>query len=141
MTWIIYALVSALFAGLTAILAKIGLKGVDSTLATTVRSLIMAGFLLTTAVLLKKFQGFSLTSFSNREWLFVFLSAIAGALSWLFYFYALKNGDTTVVSAIDRLSIVFVMVFAGFILGEGFTIYKVVGVVLITLGAFLTVVK
>ncbi|MFZ2522534.1 MAG: EamA family transporter [Minisyncoccia bacterium] len=139
--WIVYALVSASFAGLTAIFAKIGLNGVDSTLATTVRSFIMAGFLGATALALKKFQGFTLNSFSNNEWLFVFLSGIAGALSWLFYFYALKNGDTTVVSAIDRLSIVFVMVFAGFILGEGFTVYKIAGVVLITLGAFLTTIK
>lgn len=139
--WMIYAFVSALFAGLTAIFAKIGLKGVDSTLATTVRSFIMAGFLGVTAVALKKFQGFSLNSFSSKEWLFVVLSGIAGALSWLFYFYALKNGDTTVVSAIDRLSIVFVLIFAGFILGEGFTAYKIAGVLLIALGAFLTTLK
>ncbi|MEQ1500128.1 MAG: EamA family transporter [Parcubacteria group bacterium] len=139
--WMIYAFVSAVFASLTAIFGKVGLKGVDSTLATTVRSFIMAGFLGVTALSLKKFQGFSLNSFSGREWLFVALSGIAGALSWLFYFYALKNGDTTVVSAIDRLSIVFVMVFAGFVLGEGFTIYKIAGVLMIALGAFLTTLK
>ncbi len=137
----IYAFVSALFAGLTAIFGKIGLKEVDSTLATTVRSFIMAGFLGITALSLKKFQGFSINSFSSKEWLFVALSGVAGALSWLFYFYALKNGDTTVVSAIDRLSIVFVMVFAGFVLGEGFTTYKIAGVLMIALGAFLTTLK
>ncbi len=139
--WMIYAFVSALFAGLTAIFGKIGLKEVDSTLATTVRSFIMAGFLGITALSLKKFQGFSINSFSSKEWLFVALSGGAGALSWLFYFYALKNGDTTVVSAIDRLSIVFVMVFAGFVLGEGFTTYKIAGVLMIALGAFLTTLK
>lgn len=139
--WIIYAFVSAIFASLTAIFGKVGLKNVDSTLATTVRSLIMAGFLVVTAIVLKKFQGFSLNSFSNKEWIFVALSGIAGALSWLFYFYALKNGDTTIVSAVDRLSIVFVMLFAGFALGEGFTIYKIAGVLLIAIGAFLTTIK
>lgn len=139
--WILYAFISAIFASLTAIFGKIGLKEVDSTLATTVRSFIMAGFLLLTAIALKKFQGFSVNSFSNKEWLFVALSGIAGALSWLFYFYALKNGDTTIVSAIDRLSIVFVVIFAGFILGEGFTLYKILGVLLIALGAFVTTIK
>lgn len=139
--WILYAFISAVFASLTAIFGKIGLKEVDSTLATTVRSFIMAGFLLLTAIALKKFQGFSVNSFSNKEWLFVALSGIAGALSWLFYFYALKNGDTTIVSAIDRLSIVFVVIFAGFILGEGFTLYKILGVLLIALGAFVTTIK
>jgi transporter family protein len=139
--WILYAFISAVFASLTAIFGKIGLKSVDSTLATTVRSFIMAGFLLLTAIALKKFQGFSLNSFSSKEWLFVALSGIAGALSWLFYFYALKNGDTTIVSAIDRLSIVFVVIFAGFILGEGFTLYKILGVLLIALGAFVTTIK
>lgn len=139
--WMIYALVSALFAGMTAIFGKIGLKGVDSTLATTIRSFIMAGFLGITALSLKKFQGFSVHSFSSKEWLFVCLSGIAGAMSWLFYFYALKNGDTTVVSAIDRLSIVFVVIMAGFFLGEGFTVYKVAGVILIAIGAFLTTLK
>jgi bacterial/archaeal transporter family protein len=139
--WMIYGLVAAFFAGLTAIFGKIGLKGVDSTLATTIRSFIMAGFLGVTALSLKKFQGFSFASFTGKEWLFVVLSGVAGALSWLFYFYALKNGDTTVVSALDRLSIVFVVIMAGFFLGEGFTLYKVSGVVLIAIGAFLTTLK
>lgn len=139
--WIIYAFISALFAGMVAVLAKLGLKNVDSTLATTVRAFIMAGFLGITAGVLKKFQGFSLATFTGREWMYIALSGVAGALSWLFYFVALKNGTAVTVSAIDRLSIVFVLVFAALFLGEGFTVWKVVGVLCIALGAFLTTLK
>ncbi|MSU45019.1 MAG: EamA family transporter [Candidatus Zambryskibacteria bacterium] len=139
--WVFYALVSALFAALTAIFGKIGLKEIDSTLATTVRSFIMAGFLGITAIALKKFQGFSLDSFTNKEWLFVVLSGVAGALSWLFYFYALKSGSALGVSVVDRLSIIFVFVLAVMFLGESFTMPKVLGVILIAIGAFLTTMK
>lgn len=139
--WILYALISALFAGLVAVFGKLGLKNIDSILATTVRSFIMAGFLGVTALALKKFQGFSLSTFTGREWVYIALSGVAGALSWLFYFVALKNGTAVTVSAIDRLSIVFVLVFAALFLGEGVTLWKVVGVLCIALGAFLTTLK
>ena len=139
--WILYAFISAFFAGLTAIFGKIGLKHIDSTLATTVRAFIMAGFLGITALFLKKFQGFSISSFSNKEWLFVILSGVAGAMSWLFYFYALKSGSALGVSVIDRLSIIFVFILAVMFLGESLTLPKVIGVILIALGAFLTTLK
>lgn len=139
--WILYAFISAGFAGLVAVFGKLGLKNIDSTLATTVRAFIMAGFLGITAFALKKFQGFSLSTFTGREWMYISLSGIAGALSWLFYFVALKNGTAVTVSAIDRLSIVFVLVFAALFLGEGFTTWKVAGVLCIALGAFLTTLK
>ena len=137
----LYAFISALFAGLVAVLGKLGLKNIDPTLATTVRAFIMAGFLGITALTLKKFQGFSIASFTGREWAYIALSGVAGALSWLFYFVALKNGTAVMVSAIDRLSIVFVLVFAALFLGEGFTMWKVLGVVCIACGAFLTTLK
>ena len=139
--WMLYAFISALFAGLVAVLGKLGLKNIDPTLATTVRAFIMAGFLGITALTLKKFQGFSIASFTGREWAYIALSGVAGALSWLFYFVALKNGTAVMVSAIDRLSIVFVLVFAALFLGEGFTMWKVLGVVCIACGAFLTTLK
>lgn len=139
--WVTFAFVSAFFAGLTAIFGKIGLKGVDSTLATTVRSFIMAGFLGVTALALKKFQGFSVHTFTSKEWLFIALSGIAGALSWLFYFYALKTGSAVGVSVIDRMSIIFVFVLAVLFLGESLTLWKVSGVVLIAIGAYLATMK
>ncbi|MEI6843378.1 MAG: EamA family transporter [bacterium] len=139
--WILYALGSAFFASLVAVLGKIGLKNIDSTFATTIRAIIMAVFLFLVSVSLKKFNGVSISTFGSREWIFVALSGIAGALSWLCYFFALKYGSATVVSAIDRLSIVFVAILAGLFLGEGFTIYKIAGVLLIAVGAFLTIWK
>ena len=102
--WLIYAFLSAIFAALVAIFAKLGLKDIDSTLATTVRAIIMAIFLVIVALFLKKFDAFSLTSFNSRDWLLIFLAGIAGALSWLFYFAALKGGLASNVVAIDRLT-------------------------------------
>lgn len=139
--WLIYAFLSAIFAALVAIFAKIGLKGVDSTLATAVRSVIMAGFLVLTALSLKKFQGFGFSSFSNKEWLMIALSGIAGAISWLFYFYALKDGMAGRVSAIDRLSLVFVIVLAAIFLGEKLGWHSAVGALFMVSGAILITLK
>ena len=82
--WVLYAFLAAGFAALVAIFGKIGLKGIDSTLATTVRGIIMALFLVCVAFAMRKFDGFSLHSFTGREWVFIILAGIAGALSWLF---------------------------------------------------------
>ena len=139
--WILYAFGSAFFASLVAILGKIGLKDIDSTFATTIRAIIMTVFLFLVAFSLGKFKGFSLTSFGSKAWLFVALSGIAGALSWLCYFFALKYGPTTAVAAIDKLSIVFVAILATLFLSEGVTAYKFLGVGLIALGAILTILK
>ena len=137
--WFWYAIFSAAFASLVAIFGKLGLKGVDTTLATTVRAVIMAGFLLITSLFLRKFEGFSLTSFTGRDWIFIILSALAGALSWIFYFSALKEGKASSVATIDRLSIVFVIIFAAFFLGEEFGVKSLSGAFLIVAGAILIV--
>lgn len=139
--WVPYAILSAVFAAAVAIFGKIGLKGIDSTLATTVRSVIMALFLLTVALSMGKFSGWTLSSFGNKEWLMIALSGIAGALSWLFYFFAIKNGNVTAVAAIDRLSIVFIVILATLFLGEAFTWKTLVGSILIGGGAFLMTLK
>ncbi len=139
--WQLYAIGSAVFAAMVAILGKIGLKDIDSTFATTIRAIIMAIFLFLISLLLGKFKGFSLSNFGSKAWLFVALSGIAGALSWLCYFYALKFGPATPVAAIDKLSIVFVAILAGLFLSEGITLYKILGVVLISAGAILTIIK
>lgn len=135
--WLFYAFLAAVFAALVAILGKAGLKGVDSTLATTVRAVIMALFLISVSIAMRKFDGFSLHSFTGREWFFVALAGVAGALSWLFYFSALRTGPAGAVSAIDRLSIVFVVVLAAFFLGEAFTWKIGIGATLIAGGALL----
>ena len=99
--WLSYAFLSAFFASLVAIFAKLGLKGIDSTLATTVRAVIMAGFLLVVGIFLGKFRDFSVSSFSGKEWLLIALSGVAGAISWLFYFFALKK---TLSNALEKTS-------------------------------------
>jgi transporter family protein len=133
--WVVYAFLAALTAALVAIFAKLGLKAMDTTIATTLRSLIMAGFLVTTATLLGKFTGFSPSSVSPREWLMLTLAGIAGALSWLFYFLALRDGSASAVVAIDRLSIVFVIVIAALALGEAANWRTLTGAALMAVGA------
>lgn len=139
--WILYAFLSAVFAALVAVFGKLGLKTIDPTLATTIRSIIMAIFLVLASFSLKKFQGFSLSSLSGKDWILIALAGIAGALSWLFYFVALKAGVATKVVAIDRLSVVFVVLFAVLFLGESLGWKTVLGVLLLISGALLMIAK
>ena len=135
--WIFYALLAAVFAAAVAIFGKLGLKAIDPTLATAVRAVIMAGFMVAAAFALQKFNGFTLSSFTGKEWLLIALAGVAGALSWLFYFLALKSGPATAVSALDRLSVVFVVILAALFLGEALTWKTGLGALLITGGALL----
>lgn len=139
--YLFYAFLSAIFAALVAIFGKLGLKGIDSTLATTVRSIIMAGFLVLVSLSLKKFEGFSADSFSVKDWWLISLAGISGAISWLFYFYALKLGPAGQVAAVDRTSLVFVVILAALFLGESFGIKVALGVVLMVAGAILITLK
>ena len=138
MTWIIYALGSALCAALVAIFGKIGLKNIDVTLATSIRSVVMAIFLVIVAFGLGKFK--FVDSIDSKALTFIILSGIAGALSWLCYFLALKIGPTSGVAALDRLSVVFVVVFAALFLAESITWKIGLGALLITGGALLFVI-
>ena len=97
----------------------------------------MASFLFLVSFLLKKFNNFSFSSFSSKDWWLIIFSGVFGALSWLFYFFALKNGPATSVAAIDRLSIVFVFILAIIFLGEGFSLKGMFGALLIIAGAIL----
>ena len=133
--WWIYALLSSVTAALVAIFGKMGLQGVDSTLATALRSIIMAVFMVLAALSLGKFSGFTLASLSGRAWLFIALAGIAGALSWLFYFMALKMGLVNKVVVIDRLSLVFVVILSAMFLGESFTWKVALGAALMVGGA------
>jgi bacterial/archaeal transporter family protein len=133
--WWLYALLSSITAALVAIFGKMGLQGVDSTLATALRSIIMAVFMVLAALLLGKFNGFTFASLSGRAWLFIALAGVAGALSWLFYFMALKMGLVNKVVVIDRLSLVFVVILSAIFLGEAFTWKVALGAVLMVGGA------
>lgn len=135
MNWTIYALLSAVFAALVAIFGKIGLKNIDSTLATTIRSVVMAVFLIITAFSLGKFN--FLNTLDNKAIIFIILSGISGAISWLFYFLAIKLGPVSAVAAIDRTSIVFVFVLSVLFLSESLTILKSIGAIAIVAGAVL----
>lgn len=141
MTWIFSAFLAAIFAALVTIFAKIGIKNIDSTLATTVRGIIMAVFLVFVSLGLGKFNGELFSHIKTRDWVFIALAGIAGALSWLFGFWALKEGNAGAVSAIDRLSIVFIVIFAALFLGEAFTWKIGLGAALVAVGAYLIVMK
>ena len=134
-SWILYATLSAVFAALVAIFGKIGISDLDSTLATTVRAVIMGLFLIVVSFSLGKFE--FLKAIDSKALLFITLSGIAGALSWLFYFFALKNGPASGVAALDRMSVVFVLILAILFLGESFTWRSGVGAALLTAGAIL----
>jgi bacterial/archaeal transporter family protein len=135
--WLIFSILSALMASLVAIFGKLGLKNIDSTLATTIRSIVMALFLIITSFVLKKFDNFSFHSMILKDWLFIILAGIAGAISWLFYFLALKSGDATKVVAINRLSLVFVAILAFIFLGEGLNWQEMIGVMMMVGGAII----
>lgn len=139
--WVAFAFLSALSASAVAILGKLGLKTIDSTLATTVRAAIMTVFLAAVSLGLGKFKGFSLESLSQKDWILIALSGIAGALSWLFYFFAIKHGVTTTVVSIDKLSVVLVVIMAALFLGEAFTWKVGIGASLMTAGAILIALK
>jgi transporter family protein len=138
-SWIFFALLSAIFAAAVAILGKIGISGVDSTIATTVRAFIMAGFLAIFSFSLGKIK--YLSTINNRALTFIILSGIAGAVSWLFYFVALKKGPATGVAALDRLSVVFVVILAALFLNEQLTWKTGLGATLVAVGAFLMTFK
>ena len=134
--YILFALLSAVSAALVAIFGKIGLGKVDTTLATAIRAVVMAVLLVIAAIILKKW---GLSQISNKAYLFIFLAGLAGAASWLFYFLALNLGPATSVAALDRLSVVFVILFAALFLGESLTIKSVLGGLLIISGALLLI--
>ena len=135
--WVVYALLSALFAASTSILAKIGINGVDSNLATAIRTvvvLVMAWGLVFMTGVQKQ-----ISNIGARSWLFLVLSGIATGLSWLFYYRALQMGDASRVVPIDKSSVVISMVLAFVVLKEQLTWQSIVGGLLITAGAFVLI--
>lgn len=133
MNWFGWALLSALFAGLTAILAKIGIAGVNSNVATAIRTVVILCF--TWGIAFATSQASDWTQLSRRTWLFLVLSGIATGLSWLCYFRALQLGEASRVAPVDKLSVVFAILLAGFVLKEKLTWQHGVGGLLIVAGA------
>ncbi len=133
MHWFIWALLAAVFAGATAILAKIGVAGVNSHLATAVRTTVVLVFTWGIALAVVPIR--NVGSLTGRTWLFLALSGIATGLSWLCYFRALQLGPAAKVAPIDKLSVVFVLVFAALFLREPLTLKTLIGGGLIAAGA------
>jgi len=137
MTWIGWALLSAIFAAATALLAKVGVAHVDSNLATAIRTTVVLVFAWAIAIALGKHNEFRLLD--RRTLMFLVLSGMATGLSWLFYFRALQLGPASRVAPLDKLSVPLVMVFAWLLLGERLTASTVAGGLLITAGAVVMV--
>jgi bacterial/archaeal transporter family protein len=133
MTWLTWSLLSAFFAAATAILAKLGVEGIDANLATAVRTTVVVLFTWLFAYAAR--QPGTFHSFSNKTWLFLVLSGFATGLSWLCYFRALRLGPASRVAPIDKLSVALVIVFGILFLGEKFTWGKALGGTLIVAGA------
>ncbi|NLN42058.1 MAG: EamA family transporter [Clostridiales bacterium] len=135
--WFIFALLSAIFAALTSILAKIGIEGISSNLATAIRTavvLVMAWVI----VFITGTQS-QIPELSKRSWIFLILSGIATGLSWLCYYKALQIGDVSKVAPVDKFSVVITMILAFMVLKEAPTPKTILGGILITIGTFIMI--
>ena len=135
--WALFAFLSAIFAALTSILAKVGIEGVNSNLATAIRTVVVV-FLSWGMVFLTNAQT-GLGEISRRSWLFLILSGLATGASWLCYYHALQMGEASKVVPIDKLSVVITLIMAFVFLHEKFTTKSLVGCILITAGTLVMV--
>jgi transporter family protein len=133
MTWLLWALLSAFFAAATALLAKLGVAGVDANFATAIRTSVVGAFTWLVAYVARQPGTFHTPS--NTTWLFLVLSGLATGLSWLCYFRALQIGPVSRVAPIDKLSVALVILFGALFLGERLTWGKIIGGGLIVAGA------
>ena len=137
--WKVYALLSALFAALTAIFAKVGVKDVNSDLATAIRTSVI--LILTWGIVLFGQHVSEIRDVSKNTWLFLILSGVATGLSWLFYFKAIQLGDVSRVAPIDKLSVVITIILAFIFLHEQVNLRVIIGALLITAGRVLMLMK
>lgn len=136
--WFLFALLSAIFAALTSILAKIGIEGVNSNLATAIRTVVVV-IMAWGMVFLTHAQG-GISQISRRSWLFLILSGLATGGSWLCYYKALQIGDASKVVPVDKLSVIITLVLAFVFLQEEFTIKSLLGCILIGAGTLIMVI-
>ena len=135
--WLFLALGASVFAALTAILAKVGIDGVNSNLATAIRTFVVLAMSWGMVFITNSQKG--IAEISGRSWLFLILSGLATGASWLCYYKALQLGDVSKVVPIDKLSVVITMVLAGVLLREQFTPKSIIGCVLIAAGTLLMI--
>ena len=135
--WFVFAILSAVFAALTSILAKVGIEGVNSNLATAIRTLVVV-LMAWLMVFMTNAQG-GLSSISKKSWLFLILSGLATGASWLCYYKALQMGEASKVVPIDKLSVVITLILAFVFQHEQFTIKSIIGSILIGAGTLLMV--
>ena len=135
--WFVFALLSAVFAALTSILAKVGIEGVNSNLATELRTIVVLAMAWGMVFLTHAQNG--ITQISKKSWLFLILSGLATGASWLCYYRALQIGEASKVVPVDKLSVVITLVLAFVFLHESFTMKSALGVVLITAGTLVMV--
>lgn len=130
--WLLFAILSSVFAAATSILAKIGIEGVNSTLATAIRTLVVV--VMSWVMVLVTNTGGGITDISKKSWIFLILSGIATGASWLCYYKALSMGEASKVVPIDKMSVVLTLIMAFVILHEQFTWKSAVGSLLLTAG-------
>ncbi len=135
--WFVFALLSAVFAALTSILAKVGIDGVNSNLATAIRTVVVV-IMSWGMVFLTNAQG-GISEISRKSWVFLILSGLATGASWLCYYKALQLGDASKVVPIDKLSVVITLILAFVFLHEQFTVKSLIGCVLIGIGTLIMV--
>lgn len=137
-SWVILALLGAVAASLGTIFAKIGLQDVPSHIVTTVRGIVMAVVVtLVTLFISKKISIQSISELQVSAWVFITLSAVCGALSWLLFFQALSVGPAQGVTVLDKLSLIFTLILAALFLGESFTLQTIVGGIFVLIGTLL----
>ncbi|MDD2494577.1 MAG: EamA family transporter [Tissierellia bacterium] len=135
--WWIFALLSAVFAALTSILAKVGIEGVNSNLATAIRTVVVVGMAWLMVFVTHAQTGIS--GINKKSWIFLILSGLATGASWLCYYKALQMGEASKVVPVDKLSVVITLVLAFVFLHEEFTVKSAIGAVLITAGTLVMV--
>lgn len=136
--WWIYALLSAAFAALTAVFAKVGIKGIDTNLATAIRTVVI--LVLAWGIVFFKGNS-SIAGLNKTNWIFLILSGCATGLSWIFYFKALQLGKVEQVAPLDKLSVPLAIILAAIFLGEKLTLKDSIGALLIIAGTFVLILK
>jgi transporter family protein len=135
--WWIYALLSAFFAAFTAIFAKVGIKGVDTDLATAIRTVVI--LILAWGVAFFRGGAYTIQTLSKQNLIFITLSGVATGLSWIFYFKALQMGKVSQVAAVDKLSVALAVILSVIFLGEHLTMKTALGVSLIIIGTIVLI--
>lgn len=135
--WWIYALLSAFFAAATAVLAKIGIKGIDSNLATAIRTIVI--LLLAWAIVFFRNDQQGISGLTKQNWIFLILSGLATGLSWIFYFKALQLGKVSQVAPVDKASVAIAILLSVIFLGEPFTVKTAVAVLMIIAGTVILI--